>query len=311
MNIKNILFSWGEVSTVHAIPNILRAQDVLLKIIWSISFILSLSAGCFAVMKSLCSFYDHEVVTTTRVLSQIPSDFPQITIYNNNNMVSLTKTSLENNLTNSENLTSYDKIQILAIQIYDLSNEYKKLMGLKLNDLISFCLFNNIPCNYENDFVWFYDFFYGNCFKYNSGEKLSENQLKIKQTDRIGKQNGLQLYINSNPNSSVSENSTGIRINIHNSSIYPSHFEGIDILSGLETNIAIKRLFISQKEQPYSDCIADIKNFKSNLTNAILNTGYMYRQTDCFDLCFQDYFISQILPWNLENKRCKTMFVNK
>ena len=293
MNIKNIFFSWAEVSTIHAIPNIARAKDVSLKLIWSISLTISLSFCCFVVIKSLSSFYDYEVVTTTRVISQIPCEFPTITICNYDYVMSLTKRSLENNLTNSESLTHGDKHQILITKYYNLSDENKKLLGLQLKELILSCVFNNIPCNYENDFVWFYDFFYGNCFKYNPGNNFAMNKSNIKKIDRIGKLNGLQLSINSNPNSSISEESMGVLITIHNSSINPSYNEGFGVLSGLETNIAIKRLIISQKEQPYSECIADIKSYKSILTKTILNTGYIYRQIDCFDLCFQDYFISQ------------------
>ena len=42
---------------------------------------------------------------------------------------------------------------------------------------------------------------------------------------------------------------------------------------------------------PYSDCISDddIAKSKSEFLQLILKTGYTYRKTDCFLLCFNKY----------------------
>ena len=42
---------------------------------------------------------------------------------------------------------------------------------------------------------------------------------------------------------------------IHNSSVNPISFEGFEASTGIETNIAINRVFSFKKEYPYSDCI--------------------------------------------------------
>ena len=69
----------------------------------------------------------------------------------------------------------------------------------------------------------------------------------------------------------------------------------IDLLSGVETNVAVERVYSSQLPSPYSDCIVDKntpKNFKSDLYDLFVQTSTRYKQTDCFDLCKQKFYIS-------------------
>ena len=57
------------------------------------------------------------------------------------------------------------------------------------------CRFNDAECNIDQDFVWYYDFFYGNCFRYNSGRDQSGKSVKLQESTTSGPLNGLQLEI--------------------------------------------------------------------------------------------------------------------
>ena len=49
-------------------------------------------------------------------------------------------------------------------------------------------------------------------------------------------------------------------------------------------------MFTTRLPQPYTECMANldsIHKFDSELYRAIINSNRTYRQTDCFDLCFQ------------------------
>ena len=48
----------------------------------------------------------------------------------------------------------------------------------------------------------------------------------------------------------------------------------------------VKRSIINKAPLPYSECI-DLKSFDSILYQSIIKAKKAYRQSDCFDLCFQ------------------------
>ena len=45
----------------------------------------------------------------------------------------------------------------------------QKLLGWNLSQVITKCSFNNVPCDVNNDFQWFFSGDYGNCFHFNGG----------------------------------------------------------------------------------------------------------------------------------------------
>ena len=149
-----------------------------------------------------------------------------------------------------------------------------------------------IPSGILNDYIRY------NAFNLSQEQKQSFG-LSIKQFIYYcffnQKDYGLKLKINTGDNDYFDEeDSRGLYITIHNSSIIPSYYgEGIFISSGLESNVAIKRLFINKKEKPYSDCVSDIEHYNSVLVEHVLNSGYGYRQSDCFVLCLQQYIIDK------------------
>ena len=167
-----------------------------------------------------------------------------------------------------------------------------RTFGLELSNFITECFFGGLPCEYENDFVWFYDFVYGNCFRFNSGKNSTSHSTKKKEIQRLGQDGGLYIKaFTGNNESSYQLLKTGLHIIIHNSSIFISSFEGFEVSTGVHSNIAINRQFIYKKEYPYCDCMSDIENnYNSNLVEAILKTG----QIDCFNICFQEFLINII-----------------
>ena len=85
--------------------------------------------------------------------------------------------------------------------------------------------------------------------------------------------------------------SVGAHIFVHNDSLTPSAFEGIDLDVGHITNIAVHKSYISKLPKPYSDCtqnLDDINSFDSDLFRFIIKQNNTYRQTDCYNLCYQN-----------------------
>jgi hypothetical protein len=95
---------------------------------------------------------------------------------------------------------------------------------------------------------------------------------------------------------------------IHNKSQKPSFYEGILISTGTLVNIAVSRQFSSKLKQPFSECVEDIESYaeKSVYVKTLLQTGYAYRQNDCFSVCLQKFIVANCNCYDLD-----TPFWNK
>ena len=51
----------------------------------------------------------------------------------------------------------------------------------------------------------------------------------------------------------------------------------------------MQRTFISKLEKPYSECVEDLSSYDSELYETFIKLGKEYKQSDCFDLCYQKY----------------------
>lgn len=179
----------------HGIPNLFKTDLLILRISW-ILFILAAIAGCaFINTKALMNYLSYEVTTKISVVSETPLEFPVIKIYyiifsiykfktitmcggspfitKNGTDFSLLKINeihkeLENG-TMQQKWTFEFIWSILDFTRYLISNlgkdpnltdEYRKSFGLKLNETIITCIFNIEGCT-EDDFDWFFDAFYG------------------------------------------------------------------------------------------------------------------------------------------------------
>ena len=280
--------------TSHGIHNIVRSKNLIIKMTWLI-FLCFLTAGCFtSIFKSVKNYLAHEVVTQTTIRDQFPPEFPTITICNRNSFATLeAKMLYENTMDEFKNMTYKDRIRYLFFYAHKYSDTVKQSLGLKLKEFIYECTFNGYKCDYDNDFVWHYDYHLGNCFVFNSGKNFTGHKKKAKVVHKIGKYNGLQIKVFTGSSVIQSEN-MGIHINIHNSSVIPFNYEGFEIPSGLETNIEVNRVFIYKQEYPYSDCMSNIDGFGSYLSKATLASGNQYRQVDCLYNCLQELIIKRL-----------------
>ena len=92
-----------------------------------------------------------------------------------------------------------------------------------------------------------------------------------------------------NQNSLTIRKEKGVVVYVHNSSFSPT--KEIFIKPGEKTFIRVERTFIQKQPQPYSNCI-DLSSYSSELYDLIIRQGQVYRQQDCFDLCFQKISIN-------------------
>ena len=103
----------------------------------------------------------------------------------------------------------------------------------------------------------------------------------------------LIIYI---PKFSFLTESLGLLIAIHNSSVNISIDDGFKVSTGVETNIAINRVYSFKLEKPYSECILDVDNYYPELMVTYFkdDNKKIYSQEDCIEICFENITITKI-----------------
>ena len=200
-----------------------------------------------------------------------------------------------------------------AISVADILSVYrnnylginKYNSGFKLTDMLISCTYSGQACS-ASDFFWYYDFFYGNCYRFNGGPAVTSDQSNpdysytsepVKKAYKPGWRNGLRLELYSTTGMPYSYKN-GFRLIVHNQStpVYPDE-DGIDVPLGFQTNLAVKRTFLNRLPSPYSDCIT-VLNEKIASTNSVLQKVYQQIQTGliwqykskyCFNMCYLLY----------------------
>ena len=108
-----------------------------------------------------------------------------------------------------------------------------------------------------------------------------------------GISNGIELQIGPliNYNKYPTTFSSGLKVYIHNNSFEPTSSEVIYVQTGTQANIGVKRSFLYNYPDPYSNCI-DLTSFSSELYNFMRDNNKVYRRSDCFELCLQRAIIN-------------------
>ena len=188
-------------------------------------------------------------------------------------------------------------------------------LGFQMSYMILTCYFNNLPCN-ESDFVWLYNYDYTSCYTFNSGFDRYGNKVPTKQINEAGSDGGLklELFLGDDQYQNQYILNSGARVVVHNQTTTPIIIsEGIDVATGFQTNLGVKRSFLSKLDYPYSDCVKNVQSpsgYNSFYFKAIFNILNMtiYRQKICVRLCLQDYVKSHC---NCTDASLPNIFQNK
>ena len=84
LKIKNTLHDVVLSSTSHGLPNIFKSKRILLKIIWTLFFLISLGYCSFSIIKTINSYFNWEYLTKIEDFRENPTEFPAITVCNLN-----------------------------------------------------------------------------------------------------------------------------------------------------------------------------------------------------------------------------------
>jgi hypothetical protein len=144
-------------STVHGIPNIIRSENILMKIIWLLFILLFTISGSWNITKIIVGYTKYSPITTISIVDEHESEFPAISF--------CFYPPLVGNMSFDETFIKFDKI--------------------------------NLTDNKSYYFQEYEDPIYNKCFRINSGKSLNSNKaVEILKSSMEGQTNGLKLEMN-------------------------------------------------------------------------------------------------------------------
>ena len=136
-------------------------------------------------------------------------------------------------------------------------------------------MFKHKPCDRSQDFVWYFDFMFSNCWRFNSGKDPSDQSMDLKTLTTSGMMNGLRL-----------DQTTGAHLILHDGNLESiSLYKGVDVATGALTNAAVGKNYINRLEKPYSAFRNDIGSEYSYLVKAMLARNLTYTKSECILQC--------------------------
>ena len=298
IEIKQVLNNYSSIVTCQCFPKIFQTNNFWLKSFWTILFIVFSVITSGLVIQIIFEYFEYEVVSKIKIVSERPTNFPAVTICDANPLSTKEAEYLIRNVTleeygiNIESLSykgfynlSSNLIELLRMRMFSLNTTQKKSLGFS-RDQIWKCTYDKVNCT-SDDLKWDYSYRWGNCYQFNLN-----NIIRKAKSEHY--ENGLRLgYTLRNYNKYPLLESKGSRIYIHNQSFGTAPSELINVRAGLETTITIKKTFSHSIPQPYSPCV-DLDSFKSDLYKAIVvDLIKKYRQNDCINLCLQRMIINK------------------
>ena len=315
-SVLNILKEQLSNTTAHGLPNIVRSKYYLIKIVWSVVFLGSVSLCAYLIIQSISEYFQYDVNSKIRLIKEFPLKFPGIRVCNKDPFI--TNSSIEilanvvqsnrdqfnlanftGNIENKLEVLNYlilndnenDKIQKFALNKINLDFENIVNQAIdELNEIVLKCEFNMKPCPDTQQFS--FDFSSGFCFNFNTDKPYSDIR-------NIGEFFGLELIlIVGKPKAYKSlSSSLGSVVYINNQTYPDSKLNAVDILTGTETKIVYSRTFNVKQKSPYSDCAIssddDPKKINSDYAKDILGKNFSYTQVNCLIDCIQDNYMNK------------------
>lgn len=309
--VKNKFLIWIQDSSLHGFPKIFKTDILALKFIWMIFIGLSIGSCCFYIINTITNFLKFEVTTVFRQQIQIPIELPALSLCHKEffltqkgnefvekfmkirNMDNIFNSTFLQSITQSPHASLYTDLfgyfAKFSAMDYNITDDEKKSFGFAIDSYLISCLYSTQACNTDDDFIWYMDKNYGNCYLFNSGKS------SYKQTN-IGRYYGFRMEFLQDTLNQVNNLSTfkGIHITLFDSKTRVNSFRGIDLASRYEANIVVNKKVIKKLPYPYSECLEDHSKFHSSeVYKATIDKGESYSQTICFETCFQKSLINK------------------
>ena len=266
---KKEFVKWSLLTKYDGYSKIFQTNAIWVKILWTLLFLIFSGLTALLVIKNITDYLKYEVTSIIEVKIEKPSDFPTITICNNNPFTSIqAKYLMDNisfayfnatieNMTYNQSFDYYSNISELtkmfvSSPLYSQTErenlEHKSILDLKgyqFND--EDCL--KSPNKYTRKY---FSYVYGNCFQFNSGLTDTNSPVNLLKQIVEGSQYGLTVKLGPifDRNKYFSSLSDGLVAFIHNQSYQP--VTAFAIRLGLTKMVFLPRLSKINQDGPSS-----------------------------------------------------------
>ena len=290
---------------VDGLPNIFRTNLLPFQIMWIVILLFSFSFCVYLLTISFLDYFKFQVTTNFRLLSELKSTFPTVTICNMNPLNSDYAVSLmvEANLS-----ASYDADEphntMLALEEWHKRTTGEYFSAAERKRMSSFtivsCTYADKACDSDSFTYLFHPYFLA-CYQFNSGFDANGTSTELKQSNVDGTSNALvlELYAGLPDTLAAQTYQRGFYIFINNNTAYPltKTQSLLNLTPGFGMMSNVVRGFYTQFNQwpyQYSDCTVNeesepIKPLEDmELFEAVKKTGFDYSRDTCFLFCYQE-----------------------
>lgn len=217
-------------STIHGLPHYVKRQNWCIRIVWAVCFFVSSVICSYMIAISLIGYFEYETVTKAKHIYRLSTEFPTISFCNQNPFMTnssfelvesllikggyITKNSSTDTFNSIfDNLLTFLRAYVglsLSSSAYD--DTFRRSIGYNLSDMLLSCSYAGYICN-SNDFEWYFDVFFGNCYRFNSGKYANGSNAPIWLSTKAGSINGLtiELFLYESNNVMSLSSSSGIK----------------------------------------------------------------------------------------------------
>jgi hypothetical protein len=162
-NIKNKTIELALASTAHGLPNIIKTENLICRIIWFTCFLLSITCCVYNITNTIQDFLSYDVVTQIDTIFETKSQFPSISFCSNpefDSNLKLEKSILKceiNKDTSSCHLTSYNDTHYGKCFRFNSQNKHSTILnstqsGYEYGFQLKLNLENSTQSGYEYGF---------------------------------------------------------------------------------------------------------------------------------------------------------------
>ena len=303
--VKCVFLEWSQSVTYHCFPKIFKEKmNFVLRLIWSLIFLVFASFTFFILVNNIIFFYKYETVTSIQKIYEELAIFPTLTICDSNAFTTKKAESLILDMSQDFYGINITNLSLELYQSYVINNlsqivksyvsdpsygdENRQLLGFNLSQILFQCSFSGYLCNFSQDFHWYFHAELGNCFQFNSGLNMKNQVVDLKNVSFGTISNGLSVQIGPlvNQNQYPLTNSKGLKVFVHNETILPTMYDNsISIESGKETSIMVSKQISSNLPLPYNSCSEQRYGYDLKFSQVLANSNRTYRQVECLELC--------------------------
>lgn len=184
--ILDIIFSTCVDSTAHGFGPIIRRDNLVIRLFWIVCLLTSAGVCIWMVSMSIMSYFDYETVSKTEKVHLTLTEFPAVTICNTNTFLTNESLDFINNIlieakvmdpnNQIESFKYFSGFTYAFYKYFSATNalnpafndSFRRSLSPDITDMLFSCTFNLGEC-LANEFTWFFDNYFGNCFTFNSG----------------------------------------------------------------------------------------------------------------------------------------------